>query len=119
MRLEGIHHITAITGDAPRNVDFYARLLGLRLVKKTVNFDAPDVYHLYYGDERGSPGSILTFFECSGAVRGRPGAGMIHTIAWRVATERALDFWERRFDSDGGATEREGGALCLADPEGL
>jgi glyoxalase family protein len=63
----GIHHITAITADAPGNVDFYARALGLRLVKKTVNFDAPDVYHLYYGDERGSPGSILTFFEFPGA----------------------------------------------------
>ena len=78
MRLEGIHHITAITADAPANVDFYARALGLRLVKKTVNFDAPDVYHLYYGDERGSPGSILTFFEFPGAARGRPGAGMVY-----------------------------------------
>ena len=78
MRLEGIHHITAITADAPRNVDFYARLLGLRLVKKTVNFDAPDVYHLYYGDEAGSPGSILTFFEFPGAAPGRAGAGMLH-----------------------------------------
>ena len=62
MQLDGIHHITCITADAPGNVDFYARVLGLRLVKKTVNFDAPDVYHLYYGDERGAPGSILTFF---------------------------------------------------------
>ena len=75
MQLEGIHHITAITADAPANVDFYARALGLRLVKKTVNFDAPDVYHLYYGDERGSPGSILTFFEFPGAARGRAGRG--------------------------------------------
>ena len=75
MALEGLHHITAITGDAPRNVDFYARLLGLRLVKKTVNFDAPDVYHLYYGDEAGTPGSILTFFEFPGAQPGRAGDG--------------------------------------------
>jgi len=59
MALEGVHHVTAITADAPRNVDFYARLLGLRLIKKTVNFDQPDVYHLYYGDERATPGSVL------------------------------------------------------------
>src|SRR5215210_4696507 len=88
MRLEGIHHITAITADARANVDFYARLLGLRLVKKTVNFDAPDVYHLYYGDEQGSPGSILTFFEFPGAPLGRPGDGMIHTISSGWATTR-------------------------------
>src|SRR5437764_13363708 len=92
MALEGLHHITAITGDAPRNVDFYARLLGLRLVKKTVNFDAPDVYHLYFGDEQGAPGSILTFFEFPGAVRGRPGAGQIHRIVWRVGSPAALRF---------------------------
>src|ERR1041384_6448652 len=94
MALEGLHHVTAITGDAPRNVGFYARLLGLRLVKKTVNFDQPDVYHLYYGDEAGTPGSILTFFEFPGAVPGRAGAGMVHTIQSRVSTEAALDFWE-------------------------
>ncbi len=63
MSLEGLHHVTAITADAPRNVDFYARVLGLRLVKKTVNFDQPDVYHLDYGDEQWTPGSVLTFFE--------------------------------------------------------
>ena len=67
MKLEGLHHITMITGDAQRNVDFYADMLGLRLVKKTVNFDAPDAYHLYFGDEQGSPGSILTWFEFAGA----------------------------------------------------
>jgi glyoxalase family protein len=86
MPLEGLHHITAITGDAQRNVDFYAGLLGLRLVKKTVNFDQPDVYHLYYGDEHGAPGSILTFFEFPGATPGRHGEGMVHTIGWRVAS---------------------------------
>src|SRR4051794_25882776 len=89
MALEGIHHVTAITGDAPGNVDFYTRTLGLRLVKKTVNFDAPDVYHLYYGDEQGTPGSILTFFEFPGAVRGRAGDGMIHRILWRVGSPEA------------------------------
>jgi glyoxalase family protein len=119
MTLEGIHHITAITADAPRNVDFYARVLGLRLVKKTVNFDAPDVYHLYYGDEAGSPGSILTFFEFPGAALGRPGAGMIHRIVWRVGSETALDFWASRLGDEGVATERAGNRLRFADPEGL
>ena len=70
MKLDGMHHITMITGDAQRNVDFYADVLGLRLVKKTVNFDAPEAYHLYFGDEQGSPGSILTWFEFAGARRG-------------------------------------------------
>src|SRR6476661_9081956 len=93
MKLDGLHHITMITGDAQRNVDFYARVLGLRLVKKTVNFDQPDVYHLYFGDERGTPGSILTFFEFPGAALGQAGDGMVHTIQWRVASDEALDFW--------------------------
>src|SRR4051812_35822641 len=87
MRLEGMHHITMITADATRNVEFYAGVLGLRMVKKTVNFDAPDAYHLYFGDEQGSPGSILTWFEFAGAGRGRPGAGMIHTIQLGVASD--------------------------------
>ena len=86
MKLEGIHHITAITGDAPANVDFYTRVLGLRLVKKSVNQDDPTVYHLFYADETGSAGSDLTFFEYPGAARGRPGRGMVHRIAWRVAS---------------------------------
>src|ERR671934_1156106 len=98
MNLAGIHHITCITADAPGNVDFYARALGLRLVKKTVNFDAPDVYHLYYGDERGSPGSILTFFEFPGVPAGRPGAGQIHRIVWRVGSAEALEFWVQRLN---------------------
>jgi glyoxalase family protein len=119
MAIEGLHHITAITGDAPRNVDFCARLLGLRLVKKTVNFDAPDVYHLYYGDERGTPGSILTFFEFPGAALGRPGDGMVHTIQWRVASEDALGFWAERLADSGVAAERDGAALRFADFEGL
>jgi glyoxalase family protein len=119
MHLEGLHHITAITGDAPRNVDFYARLLGLRLVKKTVNFDQPDVYHLYFGDERGTPGSIMTFFEFPGAVPGRAGGGMVHTIGWRVASEAALDFWEARLGDADVAAERDGAALSFADFEGL
>jgi glyoxalase family protein len=119
MRLEGIHHITAITADAPRNVDFYARVLGLRLVKKTVNQDDPTVYHLFYADERGSPGSDLTFFEYPGARRGRAGAGMVHRIVWRVATEEALDFWEGRLRSESASPSRGPGRLTFADPEGL
>ena len=81
MRLEGIHHVTAITGDAQANVDFYADRLGLRLVKKTVNQDDPTVYHLFYADEKGSAGSDITFFEYPGARRGRAGAGMVHRVA--------------------------------------
>jgi glyoxalase family protein len=119
MRLEGIHHITAITGDAPKNVDFYARVLGLRLVKKTVNQDDPTVYHLFYADELGSPGSDITFFEYPGARRGRAGAGMVHRIVWRVASEDALDFWEQRLGNEGVSTTRAPGSLRFADPEGL
>ena len=115
MTLEGLHHVTAITGDAPRNVDFYSRVLGLRMVKKTVNFDAPDVYHLYFGDEVGTPGSILTFFEFPGAARGRAGDGVVHTVQWRVRDGAALDFWAQRIQ---GAV-REDGLVRFDDPEGL
>jgi glyoxalase family protein len=120
MKLEGLHHITMITGDAPRNVTFYADVLGLRLVKKTVNFDAPDAYHLYFGDEQGSPGSILTWFEFSGAAPGRPGAGMIHTIQLGVGSEAALDFWSSRLAEHGvGGVQRGEGSLRFTDPDGL
>lgn len=120
MALEGLHHITAITADAPRNVDFHARVLGLRLVKKTVNFDQPDVYHLYYGDESGTPGSILTFFEFPDAAPGTAGDGMVHTIVWRAAGPDALAFWAQRLADDGTAvTWDESGLLRFADPEGL
>jgi glyoxalase family protein len=119
MPLEGLHHITAITGDAPRNVDFYARLLGLRLVKKTVNFDQPDVYHLYFGDERGTPGSILTFFEFPGAAKGHAGDGMVHTVRWRVASKEALAFWASRLAAENVVSERAEGTLTFADFEGL
>jgi glyoxalase family protein len=119
MKLEGIHHVTCITADAPRNVDFYARVLGLRLVKKTVNQDDPSVYHLFYADERGSPGSDLTFFEFPGVPRGRAGDGMIHRIAWRVASADALAFWETRLGAEGHPTYGKDGALRFADFEGL
>ena len=114
MKLEGVHHVTCITGDAPQNVEYYTGTLGLRLVKKSVNQDDPTVYHLFYADERGSPGSDITFFEYPNAARGRAGAGMVHRIVWRVASTDALDFWEQRA---GG--ERGDGFLCFADPEGL
>lgn len=115
MKLEGIHHVSSITGDAQANVDFYAGVLGLRLVKKTVNQDDPTVYHLFYGDDAGSPGLDLTFFEYPGARPGRAGQGMIHRIVLRVASEAALDFWEQRVLGE----RRSPTSLVFSDPEGL
>jgi glyoxalase family protein len=119
MKLEGMHHITMITADAQKNVEFYADVLGLRLVKKTVNFDAPEAYHLYFGDEQGSPGSILTWFEFAGARRGRAGAGMIHTIQLGVASAAALDFWADRLAAKGYKSERGEQSLAFEDYDGL
>src|SRR5215204_3456915 len=119
MKLEGIHHITAITGDAPGNVEFYVGVLGLRMVKKTVNQDDPTVYHLFYADEHGSPGSDLTFFEYPGAAPGRAGDGMVHRVVWRVAGEEALEFWAERLADRGVETQRDHGSLLFSDPEGL
>jgi glyoxalase family protein len=119
MKLDGIHHITAITGDAQRNVDFYVGVLGLRLVKKSVNQDDPTVYHLFYGDEHAHPGLDLTFFEYPGAAPGRAGDGMIHRVLWRVAGEEALDFWAERLAEHGIDAERGSGSLRFSDPEGL
>src|SRR5688572_18778669 len=119
MKLEGIHHITAITEDGQSNVDFYVGVLGLRLVKKTVNQDAPSVYHLFYADEKGSAGADLTFFEFPGAPRGTAGDGMVHRIGWRVASEDALTFWEERLGSRGIEVGRAETSLRFADPEGL
>jgi glyoxalase family protein len=121
MQLEGLHHITAITGDAPGNVNFYTRVIGLRLVAKTVNQDDPSVYHLFYADEQGRPGAELTFFEYPRAIPGRAGAGMVHTIVWRVGSARAIDFWADRLQAEGIATQRDGERerLRFADPEGL
>ena len=118
MEFTGLHHITMITGDAQRNAGFYGDLLGLRLVKKTVNFDQPQAYHLYFGDETGAAGSILTWFEFPGAAKGRAGAGSIHTLQLAVADEAALDFWEQRLAAQGGTT-REPGVLRFADYDGL
>jgi glyoxalase family protein len=119
MKLEGIHHITNITADARKNVEFYAGLLGLRLVKKTVNQDEPSVYHLFYADEQGSPGSDLTFFEFPGAPRGRAGDGMVHRIGWRVGSTDALDFWAQRLGAAGHESDRDGDRLRFRDFEGL
>ncbi|HEX4344554.1 MAG TPA: VOC family protein [Solirubrobacteraceae bacterium] len=126
MRLDGIHHISAITGDAPRNLDFYTRVLGLRMIAKTVNQDDPSVYHLFYGDEHARPGADLTFFEYPGAAPGRPGAGMVHRIVWRVGAPDALTFWAARLSAEGVAVSRSSDgaagatpALRFADPEGL
>ena len=119
MALDGIHHVTCITADAPRNVDFYTRVLGLRLVKKTVNQDDPTVYHLFYADEEGTPGSDITFFEYPGVRRGRAGAGMVHTVQWRVGSDAALDFWESRLSAEADAVDRDEVGVSFDDPEGL
>ena len=115
MKLDGVHHVTCITGDAPQNVEFYAGVLGLRLVKKTVNQDDPTVYHLFYADEQGSAGSDITFFEYPGAPPGRAGDGMVHRVGFRVGSEASLDFWEERV----GGERATDGSLVFADPEGL
>ena len=120
--LNGIHHISAITGDAQRNVDFYTTVLGLRMVKKTVNFDDPGTYHLYYGDETGTPGTLLTFFAWTGARRGRQGAGQTGAIAFAVPPG-SLDYWAKRLDEHG-VTVSERSArfgdevLLFMDPDG-
>src|ERR1700749_1779176 len=108
MKLVGLHHITMTTSHAQETARFYADTLGLRLVKKTVNFDQPEAYHLYFGDETGAPGSILTWFEFTGAARGRAGVGQIHTLQLGVASEAALDFWRARV-----------GGERFQDPDGL
>jgi glyoxalase family protein len=119
MKLEGIHHIRAITGDAAANVEFYTGVLGLRMVKRTVNQDEPNMYHLFYGDEHGSPGMDLTFFEYPGAARGVAGAGMVHRIVWRVGAPAALEFWKERLATRGISAELTGDSLLFLDPEGL
>lgn len=119
MKLDGVHHITAITASAQQNVDFYAGTLGLRMVKKTVNQDQPSVYHLFYADEEGSPGADMTFFEFPDAAQGRAGQGMVHRIVWRVGSEDALGFWEERLAAAGSDPERLDSALRFHDLEGL
>jgi len=117
--LEGLHHVTCITGDALRNLDFYTRVMGLRLVAKTVNQDDPTVYHLFYADEQGDAGSDITFFEYPGARPGRAGGGMVHRVLWRVASPEALGFWEERANRLAGGAERTERGVVFGDPEGL
>jgi glyoxalase family protein len=119
MQIEGIHHITAMTSDAQANVDFYAGVLGLRLVKKSVNQDHTSVYHLFYGDEQGDAGADLTFFEYPGLPRGRAGNGMVHRIVWRVQSQEALDFWQSRLETNGYESTKTNNSLIFQDHEGL
>lgn len=98
--IQGIHHITALASNAQENVDFYTGVLGLRLVKKTVNFDAPDVYHLYYGNERGSPGTIMTFFPYPDIPKGRKGKGQLITTSFSIP-ESSMEYWIKRLNKFG------------------
>ena len=102
-QIPGIHHITAIAGDPQRNLDFYTRALGLRLVKLTVNFDDPGTYHFYFGDRAGNPGAILTFFPWPGARAGRRGNGQVATTAFSVPTG-SLPYWQERLAQKGVST---------------
>ena len=121
--ISGIHHITALASDPQRNLDFYGGVLGFRLVKRTVNFDAPDVYHFYYGDETGEPGTILTFFPFVNAARGKRGAGEISAVAFSIP-RGSLEYWVGRLSSNGihldGPSERFGNnVIAFEDPDGL
>ncbi len=119
MRLEGIHHVTCVTADAPSNADFYVRVLGLRIVKKTINQADQTTYHIFYGDEQASYGNNISFFEYRGRPHGRAGAGNIHTLVWRLGEEGALDFWERRLAGEGIDAQRGEDVLEFRDHEGL
>jgi len=119
MNVDGLHHVTAITADIEANLDFYGRQLGLRLVWQGVNADDPEMRHVAYGDERGSPGSVITFFDMPGVAPGRPGSGMVHRLLLRVADAAALDFWERRLARNGVALDRHADRLVMSDPDGL
>ncbi len=122
-KILGLHHITAIAGNAQRNYDFYTKTLGLRMVKKTVNFDDPKTYHFYFGDKTGTPGSILTFFPWERVKKGKNGVGMATEIGYSVP-EGSLDFWKKRFEKNGvefGKTREQFGEkyLPFRDPDGL
>ncbi len=124
MQILGLHHITIVAANAQRTLDFYSGVLGLRLVKQTVNFDAPNTYHLYFGDHVGSPGTAITFFEWPGAPKGRPGVGGTHHLALQVADETGLLKWKRRLiDLDiavqGPFDRRYFQSLYFSDPDGM
>src|SRR5438105_4053241 len=121
--LGGLHHLTAITGDAPGNLDFYTRVLGMRLVKKTVNQDDVSAYHLFYADAKGSPGTDVTFFDWPQTPTRRPGAGSIAPVALRVGSRESLEWWRARLNTEGSKVgelgSRNGRAsLHFEDPEG-
>ena len=120
---QGIHHVTAIASDPQANVDFYTKVLGLRLVKQTVNFDAPHVWHLYYGDEKGSPSSILTFFPWPGVMQGKEGAGLTTATAFSVPCE-SIGFWHERvktlgLTAEAPAVRGDSEVLTLFDNDGM
>ncbi len=119
----GIHHVTAITDDPQKNIDFYAGILGLRLVKKTVNFDVPDTYHFYYGDDQGRPGTILTFFSWPNSPKGQRGTGQVTTISFSIPSS-ASRYWQERLtrhgiNVEGPTTRFEEQVLSFTDHEGL
>ena len=123
MKLHGIHHITAIASDPQRNVDFYTQILGLRFAKRTVNFDDPSTYHLYFGDRTGRPGTAITFFAWPGARRGSRGTGQVITASFAIPSG-SLDFWKSRFEEHHIFSEQlpshfEASAIRLIDPDGL
>lgn len=118
-----MHHISAIAGDAQRNVDFYAGILGLRLVKKTVNFDNPNSYHLYYGDTHGSPGTVMTFFPFGAAARGRKGTGQATVTSYAIPSG-SLAFWKERLKDHGVSVMAneprfDQQVICIRDPDGI
>src|SRR5690349_16332769 len=119
MKVDALHHVTAITADVESNLDFYGRVLGLRLVWQGVNADDPGMRHVAHGDERGTPGSVITFFDMPGVAPGRPGRGMVHRLLLRVADVQALDFWERRLRRAGVAADQVSDRLLFRDPDGL
>src|SRR5215210_4971330 len=123
IKFAGIHHVTAIAEDPQENVDFYAGVLGLRLVKKTVNFDDPGSYHLYYGDATGNPGTIMTFFTWPGAIRGRIGTGQVIATSFAIPQD-ALGYWVERLMQHGVRFEQpvqrfDETVLAISDPDGL
>jgi len=123
VRLHGIHHITAIASDPQRNVDFYTQILGLRFAKRTVNFDDPSTYHLYFGDRTGRPGTAITFFAWPGARRGSRGTGQVIAASFAIPSG-SLDFWKSRFEERHIFSEQlpsrfEASAIRLTDPDGL
>src|SRR5881396_2889448 len=121
-KIAGLHHVTAIASDPQRNLDFYVGLLGLRLVKRTVNFDDPGTYHFYFGDARGTPGTILTFFPWPGARRGIRGTGQIEATAFAISPD-SVGYWLERFKQQHVSAEQisrfDEEGIRFTDPDGL